>query len=60
MEAICIMMGCKGKKGEKGVIDYWDDSKRLLNDPEKFLNRLENYDRDGISESLVNKLTNFF
>ena len=28
--------------------DYWDKSKKLLNDYKKFLNSLEKYDKDSI------------
>lgn len=53
-------MSCSGKKQPNGQIDFWDDAKRLLNDPSKFITRLEKYDRDNIPDNLINKLTNFF
>ena len=50
MEGVCIFMGMKGKKGEKGAIDYWDDSRKLLEVPSKFITKLEKYDRENISD----------
>jgi len=57
LEAACIMLGQKpkmvekvvGKGGQKvKVPDYWEKSKKLLNDYKKFLNSLEKYDKDNI------------
>ena len=59
MEAVCIMMKQKGKKNDKGVLDYWDDAKKLLQEPGKFLLKLEKYDRDNISEEIINKMKIF-
>jgi dynein heavy chain, axonemal len=33
MDAVCIMLYQKGKKAENGKIDYWDDAKKLLSEP---------------------------
>lgn len=57
MDACCIMFDLKGKKvpdangapGAPKITDYWDDAKKLLNDPSKFLNSLMTYDKDNIS-----------
>ena len=56
MDATCIMFDLRGKKvpdpngapGAPKVTDYWDDAKRILNDPGKFLNSLMTYDKDNI------------
>jgi dynein heavy chain len=57
LEAACIMLGHKpkmvdkevGKGGQKvKVPDYWDRSRKLLNDYKKFLLSLEKYDKDNI------------
>lgn len=58
MDACCIMFDLKGKKipdpngapGAPKITDYWDDAKKLLNDPSKFLNSLMTYDKDNIPQ----------
>ena len=40
-------------------VDYWGDTVKLLSDPLKFLKRLKNYDRDNISDSIINKMKVF-
>jgi len=59
MDGVSIMMGCKGKKGEKGVIDYWEDARKLLSDPAKFIIKLEKYDRENIPENIIQKMKQF-
>ena len=59
MDAVSIMMNQKGKKGEKGVIDYWDDARKLLSDPNKFIKSLEKYDKDNIPDQTINKMKDF-
>jgi dynein heavy chain len=59
MDAVCIMMHQKGKKNEKGGIDYWDDARKMLADPAGFIKRLEKYDRDNIAEAVINKMKSF-
>ena len=57
MDACCIMFDLKGKKipdpngapGAPKITDYWDDAKKMLNDPSKYLNSLMTYDKDNIS-----------
>jgi dynein heavy chain, axonemal len=57
MDACCIMFDLRGKKvadpnggpGAPKTTDYWDDAKRILNDPSKFLNSLMTYDKDNIA-----------
>jgi len=64
LEAVCIMMKVKPKKipnpdGKGKVDDYWDSAqKELLNDP-KFLQRLMDYDKDNISDEVINKVRPF-
>jgi dynein heavy chain, axonemal len=56
MDAACIMFDLKGKKipdpnggpGAAKITDYWDDAKKILNDPGKFLNSLMTYDKENI------------
>ncbi|XP_071943674.1 dynein axonemal heavy chain 1-like isoform X2 [Antedon mediterranea] len=61
IEAVCIMKGVKAKKvaGEKPgtkVDDYWEPGKNLLQDPGKFLDGLFTYDKDNITDSIINKI----
>lgn len=64
MEAVCIMMGVKPAKipnpsGKGKVDDYWEPAKKeLLNDP-RFLQRLVEYDKDNISEAVIEKVKPF-
>lgn len=59
MDAVCIFMSQKGKKGEKGVIEYWDDAKKLLSDPAGFIKKLEKFDKDNIAENIILKMKDF-
>lgn len=40
----------------KKVPDYWDASKKLLNDPSKFLDSLLTYDKDNIPDATIQKV----
>ncbi|XP_052747260.1 dynein axonemal heavy chain 7 [Bicyclus anynana] len=60
MEAICILKEMKPDKipnpsGVGTVEDYWGPSKKLLNDI-KFLESLQNYDKDNIPPAVMKKL----
>ncbi|XP_028155786.1 dynein heavy chain 7, axonemal [Ostrinia furnacalis] len=60
MEAICILKEVKPDKipnpsGVGTVEDYWGPSKKLLNDI-KFLESLQNYDKDNIPPPVMKKL----
>ncbi|XP_063529439.1 dynein axonemal heavy chain 7-like [Cydia strobilella] len=60
MEAICILKEMKPDKvpnpsGVGTIEDYWGPSKKLLNDI-KFLEGLQNYDKDNIPPAVMNKL----
>lgn len=41
--------------GEK-ILDYWEPGRIMLSDPGAFLNSLVNYDKENMSETLINKL----
>ncbi|KAJ3275318.1 Dynein heavy chain 1, axonemal [Terramyces sp. JEL0728] len=61
VEAICIMKGIKPKKVDgdkpgKKIDDYWEPGRGLLADPQKFLDSLLNFDKDGISEATIQKI----
>ncbi|XP_037866676.1 dynein axonemal heavy chain 7 isoform X1 [Bombyx mori] len=60
MEAICILKEVKPDKipnpsGVGTIEDYWGPSKKLLNDI-KFLESLQNYDKDNINPAVMKKL----
>ncbi|PZC81208.1 hypothetical protein B5X24_HaOG213309 [Helicoverpa armigera] len=60
MEAICILKDIKPDKipnpsGVGTVEDYWGPSKKILNDI-KFLESLQNYDKDNIPPAVMKKL----
>ena len=61
MEAVCIMHNVKPKKvagskpGEK-IDDYWSASLPLLQNPQKFLDSLFNYDKDNIPEKTIARI----
>ena len=38
------------------VADYWEPSKKLLNDPTRFLDSLMTFDRDNISEGVIKRI----
>ena len=61
MDAVCIMMNQKGKKSTEkpGTIDYWDDAKKLLAEPNNFIKKLEKYERDNIPEQTIAKMKLF-
>lgn len=46
MDSVCIMMERKPKKGTDGSDDYWEEAKKLLSDPQKFIKMLESYKRN--------------
>ncbi|GBP05920.1 Dynein heavy chain 7, axonemal [Eumeta japonica] len=61
MEAICILKEIKPDKlpnpsGIGTIEDYWGPSKKLLNDI-RFLEGLQNYDKDNIPPAVMKKLT---
>jgi dynein heavy chain, axonemal len=66
LEAACIMLGItpkyiegpvdKATKKPIKIADFWDKSKKLLNDYKKFLSSLENYDKDFIPDDRIHKI----
>ena len=56
MEATCIMFDEKPKMIQdpnnmaKKIPEYWDNAKKILNDPGKFLASLMNYDKENIPQ----------
>ncbi|XP_053339456.1 dynein axonemal heavy chain 1 [Clarias gariepinus] len=61
IEAVCILKGIKPKKipGEKPgtkVDDYWEPGKGLLQDPGKFLESLQKFDRNNIPDAVIKLL----
>jgi len=38
------------------IPNYWEPSKKLLNDPGKFLESLLQYDKDNISEGIIKRV----
>jgi dynein heavy chain len=61
METVCIMQGVKPKKvaGDKPgtkVDDYWSASGPLLQNPQKFLDSLFNYDKENIPDKVIAKI----
>lgn len=69
LEASCIMLGiapkyieaADGKTSKKvaKIPDYWEKSKKLLNDYKKFLSSLEHYDKDSIPEDRIHKIQEY-
>ncbi|XP_049940877.1 dynein axonemal heavy chain 1-like, partial [Schistocerca serialis cubense] len=64
METICIVKDVKPNKipgkgiGEK-ILDYWEPGRGLLANPDHFLNSLMNFDKESITEEIINKLESY-
>ncbi|XP_017768545.1 PREDICTED: dynein heavy chain 1, axonemal-like [Nicrophorus vespilloides] len=64
IEAICIVKNVKPNKvpglkpGEK-LNDYWEPGRAMLTDPGAFLVSLMNFDKDSITEDMINKLKSY-
>ena len=62
MEATCIMFGEKPKmvddpnKVGKKIADYWEQSTKLVSQPDKFLDSLLTYDKENISDAVIKKI----
>ncbi len=61
MEAVCILQDVKPKmvNGDKPgtkVADYWSVSGPLLANPQKFLDSLFEFDKDGISDAIIKRI----
>lgn len=69
LEASCIMLGIapkyiegpvdKATKKATKIPDYWEKSKKLLNDYKKFINNLENYPKDNIPDDRIHKIQDY-
>lgn len=59
MDAVCIMLDRKPKKGQDGGEDYWEEAQKVLSDPGKFVKMLEQYKRNNITEKVIQKMTQF-
>ena len=62
ISAVCVMFEVKPKKvaapdGRGKVDDYWDVGKALLQDPNKFLKSLFDFDKENIPEKVINKIS---
>ncbi|XP_017758914.1 PREDICTED: dynein heavy chain 1, axonemal-like, partial [Eufriesea mexicana] len=62
IEAICIINNVKpvkadpGKFGAETKLDYWTPGSLMLADPGHFLYTMENYDKENLTEEMINKL----
>ncbi|KAJ3657289.1 hypothetical protein Zmor_009105 [Zophobas morio] len=64
IESICIIKGIKPNKlpgkmpGEK-ILDYWEPGRNMLSDPGVFLTSLMNFDKESITEEMIEKLRSY-
>ena len=59
LEGCCIMLGiAPTMKKVDGVKkpDYWEKSKKLINNYKKLLDQLENYNKENIEPSVIAKI----
>ncbi|KAK9870896.1 hypothetical protein WA026_009852 [Henosepilachna vigintioctopunctata] len=64
IESICIVKNIKpnkvpGKKIGEKLLDYWEPGRQMLADPGLFLSSLMNFDKDSITEEMIEKLTKY-
>ncbi|KZC03876.1 Dynein heavy chain 1, axonemal [Dufourea novaeangliae] len=65
IEAICIINNVKpikpdaGKFGKETKLDYWTPGNQMLADPGHFLYTMENYDKENLTEEMINKLKSY-
>lgn len=50
VSGVCLLLGKK---------ENWDEGKKLMNNPNDFINNLKTYDKDNIKESLLKKLKKY-
>jgi dynein heavy chain len=50
VSAVCLLLGVK---------ESWDEGKKLMNNPNDFINRLKTYDKDHMKEALLRKLKKY-
>ena len=48
--AVCLMMGKK---------ENWDEGKKLMNNPNEFIQNLKDFNKDNIKESLLKKIKKY-
>ncbi|CAG9819626.1 unnamed protein product [Phaedon cochleariae] len=64
IESICIVKNVKPNKvpgirpGEK-ILDYWEPGRNMLSDPGGFLASLMNFDKESITEDMIEKLKKY-
>lgn len=60
MEAVCVLLDEKPAKNRdesgRAVYDYWKPSLGLLSQPDQFVSRLKEYDKDNIPQRITNKI----
>ncbi|KAF5308293.1 hypothetical protein FQR65_LT06286 [Abscondita terminalis] len=64
VESICIIKGIKpvkvrGEKLGEKVLDYWEPGRSMLADPGAFMSSLLNFDKDSLTEEIINKLKQY-
>lgn len=56
----CILLNAQVDVGKFGIsetkLDYWTPGSLMLADPGHFLYTMENYDKDNLTEEMINKL----
>ncbi|KAK3252700.1 hypothetical protein CYMTET_38016 [Cymbomonas tetramitiformis] len=66
MEATCIMFDEKpvmrNNPGDvkRKIADYWEPAKKMLVDPNRFLESLMSYDKDNISDPIIRKIEAYY
>lgn len=50
VSGVCLLLGKK---------ENWDEGKKLMNNPNDFINNLKTYDKDNIKDSLLKKLKKY-
>nr|XP_034195945.1 dynein heavy chain 1, axonemal-like [Osmia lignaria] len=63
IETVCIINNVKPVKVDTGTygkgavkLDYWGPGSQMLADPGHFLYTMENYDKENLTEEMINKL----
>lgn len=46
------------RPGEK-ILDYWEPGRNMLSDPGAFLTSLMNFDKDSITDEMIDKLKKY-
>ena len=50
VEAVCLLLGMK---------EAWEEGRKLMNEPTKFIDKLKNYDKDKIPQRILTKLKKY-